>query len=255
MKLVSWNVNGLRACLGKGFLDYCTQENADVICLQETKLQPEQAVFELHGYHRYFYSAEKKGYSGTLIYTRVKPLNAWNGIGVEAHSHEGRAITLEFEDYYLVNVYVPNSQNELARIDYRMQWEDDLRAYLKDLDSKKPVILCGDLNVAHQEMDLKNPKTNRMNPGFTDQEREKMNALLASGFADTFRTLHPEEITYSWWSYRNPNWQTNNKGRRLDHIWTTPNLEDRLVAVKILKEARNWERPSDHVPVIAEIKR
>ena len=188
MKLISWDVNGLRACLKKGFEDTFNQLDADVFCIQETKMQPGQADFAPEGYTEYINSAEKKGYSGTLIYTRVKPLNAWNGIGVEAHSHEGRAITLEFEDYYLVNVYVPNSQNELARIDYRMQWEDDLRAYLKDLDSKKPVILCGDLNVAHEDIDLKNPGPNRGAAGFSDQERGKLNELLAAGFTDSFAT-------------------------------------------------------------------
>ena len=203
MKLISWNVNGLRACLKKGFEDTFNQLDADVFCIQETKMQPGQADFAPEGYAEYINSAEKKGYSGTLIYTRVKPLNAWNGIGVEAHSHEGRAITLEFEDYYLVNVYVPNSQNELARIDYRMQWEDDLRAYLKDLDSKKPVILCGDLNVAHEDIDLKNPGPNRGAAGFSDQERGKLNELLAAGFTDSFRYLYPDATgMYSWWSMR-----------------------------------------------------
>ena len=195
MKLVSWNVNGLRSCLTKGFLEYVKNEDPDVICLQETKLQPEQAVFELEGYHRYFYSAEKKGYSGTAVLTRQEPMSVVFGFGDDIHRHEGRVITAEYPDFYLVCCYTPNSQDGLKRLDYRMQWEDDLRAYLMELDRTKPVVYCGDLNVAHQEMDLKNPKTNRMNPGFTDQEREKMTALLASGFADTFRTLHPEEVT------------------------------------------------------------
>ena len=192
MKLVSWNVNGLRACLGKGFLDYCTQENADVICLQETKLQPEQAVFELHGYHRYFYSAEKKGYSGTAILTKQAPLSVRYGLGLDEHDHEGRLITAEYPEFYLVCCYTPNSQDGLKRLDYRMQWEDALHAYLLRLDAEKPVVYCGDLNVAHEEIDIKNPKANRQNAGFSDEERAKMTQLLAAGFADTFRRLHPD---------------------------------------------------------------
>ena len=233
MKFVSWNVNGLRACLKKGFEDTFNQLDADVFCIQETKMQPGQADFAPEGYTEYINSAEKKGYSGTLIYTRVKPLNAWNGIGVEAHSHEGRAITLEFEDYYLVNVYVPNSQNELARIDYRMQWEDDLRAYLKDLDSKKPVILCGDLNVAHTEMDIKNAKTNRMSAGFTD----------------SFRYLYPDATgMYSWWSMRFRA-RERNAGWRIDYFIVSRRIADRIRAAEIHNEIFG----SDHCPVELQI--
>ena len=227
MKLVSWNVNGLRSCLTKGFLEYVKQEDPDVICLQETKLQPEQAVFELEGYHRYFYSAEKKGYSGTAVLTRQEPMSVVFGFGDDIHRHEGRVITAEYPDFYLVCCYTPNSQDGLKRLDYRMQWEDDLRAYLMELDRTKPVVYCGDLNVAHQEMDLKNPKTNRMNPGFTDQEREKMTALLSSGFADTFRTLHPEEVTYSWWSYRF-HAREKNVGWRIDYFIVSRRLLPRV---------------------------
>ena len=224
MKLISWNVNGLRACLKKGFEDTFNQLDADVFCIQETKMQPGQADFAPEGYTEYINSAEKKGYSGTLIYTRVKPLNAWNGIGVEAHSHEGRAITLEFEDYYLVNVYVPNSQNELARIDYRMQWEDDLRAYLKDLDSKKPVILCGDLNVAHEDIDLKNPGPNRG----------------AAGFSDTGM--------YSWWSMRFRA-RERNAGWRIDYFLVSDRLAPQIKKAEILMDVQG----SDHCPVLLEL--
>lgn len=248
MKLVSWNVNGLRSCLTKGFLEYVKNEDADVICLQETKLQPEQAVFELEGYHRYFYSAEKKGYSGTAVLTKEEPLSVVFGFGDDIHRHEGRVITAEYPDFYLVCCYTPNSQDGLKRLDYRMQWEDDLRAYLMELDRTKPVVYCGDLNVAHQEMDLKNPKTNRMNPGFTDQEREKMTALLASGFADTFRTLHPEEITYSWWSYRF-HAREKNVGWRIDYFIVSLRLLPRVTGAAIRTEVYG----SDHCPVVLEI--
>ena len=244
MKLVSWNVNGLRSCLTKGFLEYVKNEDADVICLQETKLQPEQAVFELEGYHRYFYSAEKKGYSGTAVLTKEEPLSVVFGFGDDIHRHEGRVITAEYPDFYLVCCYTPNSQDGLKRLDYRMQWEDDLRAYLMELDRTKPVVYCGDLNVAHQEMDLKNPKTNRMNPGFTDQEREKMTALLASGFADTFRTLHPEEITYSWWSYRF-HAREKNAGWRIDYFLVSNRLLPQVTGAAIHSEIYG----SDHCPV------
>ena len=248
-KLISWNVNGIRACIGKGFSEAFAALDADILCLQETKVQEGQVDFAPEGYHCYWNYAEKKGYSGTLIYTRVKPLNAWNGIGVEAHSHEGRAITLEFEDYYLVNVYVPNSQNELARIDYRMQWEDDLRAYLKDLDSKKPVILCGDLNVAHEDIDLKNPGPNRRNPGFTDEEREKMTKLLDSGFVDTFRYLYPDKTgAYSWWSYRF-NARKNNAGWRIDYFIVSERLKDKIRNADIWSEVLG----SDHCPVVLDL--
>ena len=248
MKLVSWNVNGLRSCLTKGFLEYVKNEDADVICLQETKLQPEQAVFELEGYHRYFYSAEKKGYSGTAVLTKEEPLSVVFGFGDDIHRHEGRVITAEYPDFYLVCCYTPNSQDGLKRLDYRMQWEDDLRTYLMELDRTKPVVYCGDLNVAHQEMDLKNPKTNRMNPGFTDQEREKMTALLASGFADTFRTLHPEEVTYSWWSYRF-HAREKNVGWRIDYFIVSQRLLPRVTGAAIRTEVYG----SDHCPVVLEI--
>ena len=249
MKLISWNVNGLRACLKKGFEDTFNQLDADVFCIQETKMQPGQADFAPEGYTEYINSAEKKGYSGTLIYTRVKPLNAWNGIGVEAHSHEGRAITLEFEDYYLVNVYVPNSQNELARIDYRMQWEDALHAYLLRLDAEKPVVYCGDLNVAHEEIDIKNPKANRQNAGFSDEERAKMTELLSSGFADTFRRLHPNLAgVYSWWSYRF-HARENNAGWRIDYFIVSERLLPRVLSSEIRTDVFG----SDHCPVVLEL--
>ena len=248
MKFISWNVNGLRACLKKGFEDTFNALDADFFCVQETKMQPGQADFAPAGYTEYIYSAEKKGYSGTAIWAKTPALSVNYGIDCEAHSHEGRAITLEYPNFYLVNLYVPNSQNELARIDYRMQWEDDLRAYLMELDRTKPVVYCGDLNVAHQEMDLKNPKTNRMNPGFTDQEREKMTALLASGFADTFRTLHPEEITYSWWSYRF-HAREKNVGWRIDYFIVSRRLLPRVTGAAIRTEVYG----SDHCPVVLEI--
>ena len=245
MKLVSWNVNGLRSCLTKGFLEYVKQEDPDVICLQETKLQPEQAVFELEGYHRYFYSAEKKGYSGTAVLTRQEPISMVFGFGDDIHRHEGRVITAEYPDFYLVCCYTPNSQDGLKRLDYRMQWEDDLRAYLMELDRTKPVVYCGDLNVAHQEMDLKNPKTNRMNPGFTDQEREKMTCLLSSGFTDSFRYLYPDtEGIYSWWSYRF-NARKNNAGWRIDYFLISDRLRPALQRADILQDIMG----SDHCPV------
>ena len=248
MKLVSWNVNGLRACLGKGFLDYCAQENADVICLQETKLQPEQAVFELDGYHRYFYSAEKKGYSGTACWCKTAPLAVTTGIGLEQHDHEGRVLTLEYPGFYLVNCYTPNSQDGLKRLDYRMEWEDAFRAYLLALDAKKPVILCGDLNVAHTEMDIKNAKTNRMSAGFTDQERAKMTELLAAGFADSFRVVHPDEVKYSWWSYRF-HAREKNAGWRIDYFIVSRRIADRIRAAEIHNEIFG----SDHCPVELQI--
>lgn len=249
MKLVSWNVNGLRSCLTKGFLEYVKNEDPDVICLQETKLQPEQAVFELEGYHRYFYSAEKKGYSGTAVLTRQEPLSVVFGFGNDIHRHEGRVITAEYPEFYLVCCYTPNSQDGLKRLDYRMQWEDDLRAYLMELDRTKPVVYCGDLNVAHQEMDLKNPKTNRMNPGFTDQEREKMTCLLSSGFTDSFRYLYPDtEGIYSWWSYRF-NARKNNAGWRIDYFIVSDRLRDKIKRAEILTTVEG----SDHCPVLLEL--
>jgi exodeoxyribonuclease-3 len=244
VKLVSWNVNGLRACLGKGFLDYVRSEDPDVICLQETKLQPEQAVFELPGYHRYFNSADKKGYSGTAILTRTEPLSVTCDFGEDVHRHEGRIITAEYPDFYLVCCYTPNAQDGLRRLDYRMLWEDDLRAYLQSLDRVKPVVYCGDLNVAHEEIDLKNPKTNRMNAGFTDQEREKFSTLLASGFTDSFRFKYPEQVTYSWWSYRFQARQKN-AGWRIDYFVISDRLREKMDDARIHTEILG----SDHCPV------
>lgn len=249
MKLVSWNVNGLRACLGKGFLDYVKDENPDIVCLQETKLQPEQAVFELDGYHRFFHSADKKGYSGTAILTKEEPLSVTYDFGEDIHRHEGRIITAEYPDFYLVCCYTPNSQDGLKRLPYRMQWEDDLRGYLKELDAVKPVVYCGDLNVAHKEIDLKNPKSNRMNPGFSDQEREKMSVLLTSGFTDSFRYLHPDEANiYSWWSYRF-HARENNAGWRIDYFI----VSDRLAPQIRSAEIRTAVYGSDHCPVVLEL--
>ena len=245
MRLVTWNVNGLRACLGKGFLDFFRAADADVLCLQETKLQPDQIQLELPGYALYWNSAEKKGYSGTAVFTRVPPLSVACGIGVEEHDHEGRVITAEFADFYLVCCYTPNAQEGLARIDYRMQWEDDLRDYLMELDRAKPVILCGDLNVAHQEIDLKNPKTNRGNAGFSDQEREKMTKLLGSGFTDTFRALYPDRTgAYTWWSYRFSA-RKNNAGWRIDYFIVSDRLMGRVEDQIIHSEVTG----SDHCPV------
>ena len=250
LKLVSWNVNGLRACLKKGFAEAFQALDADAVCIQETKMQPGQADFDPAGYTEYINSAEKKGYSGTLIYTRRPPLSAVNGIGIEAHSHEGRAITLEYENFYLVNVYVPNSQNELARIDYRMQWEDDLRAYLQGLDAKKPVILCGDMNVAHQEIDLKNAKSNRGNAGFTDEERSKLTELLEAGFVDSFRHLYPDKTgAYSWWSYLY-HARDNNAGWRIDYFIVSDRLRAQVAESKILAQVMG----SDHCPVELDLR-
>ncbi len=245
MKFVSWNVNGLRACVTKGFKDVFNELNADCFCLQETKLQEGQIDLDLPGYEQYWNYAEKKGYSGTAIFTRIHPLSVSYGIGVEEHDHEGRVITLEFEDYYLVTCYTPNSQNELARLPYRMTWEDAFREYLMKLDSKKPVIVCGDLNVAHNEIDLKNPKTNRKNAGFSDEEREKMTMLLSNGFTDTFRHFYPDkEQIYSWWSYRFKA-REKNAGWRIDYFLVSdrfvPHLQDATIETEILG--------SDHCPV------
>lgn len=244
MKLISWNVNGLRAVLKKDFAASFAALDADVFCVQETKCQPGEADFAPEGYTSYFYSAEKKGYSGTACWSRVEPLSVSYGIGVEEHSHEGRAITLEFENFYLVNVYVPNAQEGLARIDYRMRWEDDLRAYLLALDAKKPVVLCGDLNVAHNEIDLKNPGPNRGRAGFSDQKREKMTALLQSGFCDTFRTLYPDTVKYSWWSYRFRA-REKNAGWRIDYFIVSRRLMDAVTDADILTDVYG----SDHCPV------
>ena len=249
MKLVSWNVNGLRACLGKGFLDYVRSEDPDVICLQETKLQPEQAVFELPGYHRYFNSADKKGYSGTAILTKTEPLSVTCDFGEDVHRHEGRIITAEYPDFYLVCCYTPNAQDGLRRLDYRMLWEDDLRAYLQSLDRVKPVVYCGDLNVAHEEIDLKNPKANRGNAGFSDEERAKMTELLAAGFTDTFRFLYPDVTgVYSWWSYRFRA-RENNAGWRIDYFIVSDRLRPRIAAAEIRTEVFG----SDHCPVVLEL--
>ena len=252
MKLVSWNVNGLRACLGKGFMDFLTSENPDVICIQETKMQKEQANFELGEYHDYWNSADKKGYSGTAIFSKVEPLSVSYDIGVEEHSHEGRVITAEYEDFFLVCVYTPNAQPELKRLDYRMSWEDDFRAYLTKLHEEKgkPVVVCGDMNVAHKPIDLKNPKSNVGNPGFSYEERGKMTELLASGFVDTFRHFYPDkEFAYSWWSYR-ARARENNVGWRIDYFLTTEDMTDRLEDSKILPEIMG----SDHCPVELIIK-
>ena len=249
MKLISWNVNGLRACLGKGFGDYFARENADFFCLQETKMQPGQAEIPAEGYHEYFYSAEKKGYSGTAILTKHEPLSVSYGMGSELHDHEGRLITLEYEDFYMVTVYTPNSQRELTRLQYRLCWEEDFRMYLKKLDEKKPVIVCGDLNVAHQEIDLKNPKTNQNNAGFTPQERAAMTKLLSSGFVDTFRHLYPDVTgAYSWWSYMF-NARAKNAGWRIDYFLVSERIKDKITDAAIHSDVMG----SDHCPVVLEI--
>lgn len=245
MKFISWNVNGIRACMGKGFLDFFKETDADIFCLQETKLQAGQIDLELPGYHQYWNYAEKKGYSGTAIFAKEEALKVTYGIGVEEHDHEGRVITLEYPDFYFVTVYTPNSQNELARLDYRMKWEDDFLAYLKRLEVSKPVIFCGDLNVAHKEIDLKNPKTNRKNAGFTDEERGKFTALVDAGFIDTFRYFYPDlEGVYSWWSYRFSA-RAKNAGWRIDYFLTSASLKDRLQDAMIYNEVMG----SDHCPV------
>lgn len=244
MKFISWNVNGLRACVGKEFEQQFKDLDADFFCLQETKMQAGQLDISFPGYESYWNYADKKGYSGTAIYTKHKPLSVTYGIDIDEHDHEGRVITLEMEDFYLVTVYTPNSQDGLRRLEYRMKWEDDFQAYLHKLDEKKPVIVCGDMNVAHQEIDLKNPKTNRKNAGFTDEEREKMTQLLSNGFIDTFRTLYPEQVTYSWWSYRFRA-REKNTGWRIDYFLISERLKDRLEDAKIHTEIMG----SDHCPV------
>ena len=244
MKFISWNVNGLRACVGKDFEQQFKDLNADFFCLQETKMQAGQLDLSFPGYESYWNYADKKGYSGTAIYTKHKPLNVTYGIDIDEHDHEGRVITLEMDDFYLVTVYTPNSQDGLRRLEYRMKWEDDFQAYLHKLDEKKPVIVCGDMNVAHQEIDLKNPKTNHKNAGFTDEEREKMTQLLSNGFIDTFRTLYPEQVTYSWWSYRFRA-REKNTGWRIDYFLISERLKDRLEDAKIHTEIMG----SDHCPV------
>lgn len=244
MKLISWNVNGLRACVGKGFADIFEQLDADFFCLQETKMQAGQLDLQFLGYQSYWNYADKKGYSGTAIYTRHTPISVAYGIDIDEHDHEGRVITLEMADFYLVCCYTPNSQDGLKRLDYRMKWEDDFRAYLMRLDEKKPVILCGDLNVAHEEIDLKNPKTNHQSAGFTDDERQKMTQLLDSGFTDSFRFKYPEEVQYSWWSYRFQA-RAKNVGWRIDYFIISNRLQDRLQDAKIHTEVMG----SDHCPV------
>ena len=245
MKLISWNVNGLRACVQKGFLDLFQKADADIFCIQESKLQEGQISLDLPGYYQYWNYAQKKGYSGTAIFTKQEPLTVTYGIGIPEHDTEGRVITLEFPEFYMVTCYTPNSQNELARLPYRMQWEDAFRGYLLSLDAKKPVILCGDLNVAHQEIDLKNPKTNRQNAGFTDEERSKMTELLESGFTDTFRHFYPDqENIYSWWSYRFKA-REKNAGWRIDYFITSKRLDDKLTDAKIHTDIFG----SDHCPV------
>ena len=249
IKFISWNVNGLRACEGKGFSDIFRQLDADFFCLQETKMQAGQLDLHFDGYESYWNYADKKGYSGTAIFTRRKPFNVTYGIGIDEHDHEGRVITMEMDDFYLVTVYTPNSQDELRRLDYRMRWEDDFQAYLQQLDQKKPVIVCGDMNVAHQEMDLKNPKTNRRNAGFTDEEREKFTQLLGKGFVDTFRWKYPEQVTYSWWSYRFQARQKN-AGWRIDYFVTSERLKPRIDDAIIHTEIYG----SDHCPVELVLK-
>lgn len=250
IKMVSWNVNGLRACVGKGFLDFFKETDADIFCLQETKLQEGQIDLELPGYHQYWNYAEKKGYSGTAMFTKEEPVSVTYGIGIEEHDREGRVIAAEFPEYYVITCYTPNSQNELARLDYRMEWEDAWRSYLKGLEQKKPVIFCGDLNVAHTEIDLKNPKTNRNNAGFTDQERNKFTELLNAGFVDTYRYFYPEqEGAYSWWSYRFKA-REKNAGWRIDYFCVSESLKDRLEGARIHADIFG----SDHCPVELDLR-
>ena len=250
MKFISWNVNGLRAVMGKGFAEAFAQLNADFFCLQETKMQAGQLDLEFEGYHSYWNYADKKGYSGTAIFSKHEPIDVTYGMGIDEHDHEGRVITLEMPEFYLVTCYTPNSQDELRRLDYRMRWEDDFRAYLLALDQKKPVIVCGDLNVAHQEIDLKNPKTNRRNAGFTDEERAKMTTLLAAGFTDTFRHFYPDRTDiYSWWSYRFRA-REKNAGWRIDYFLTSKRLDDKLTAATIHTDIMG----SDHCPVEVDIQ-
>ena len=249
MKFISWNVNGLRACVGKDFEQQFKDFNADFFCLQETKMQAGQLDLSFPGYESYWNYADKKGYSGTAIFTKHKPLSVTYGINIDEHDHEGRVITLEMDDFYLVTVYTPNSQDELRRLEYRMKWEDDFQSYLHKLDEIKPVIVCGDMNVAHQEIDLKNPKTNHRNAGFTDEEREKMTQLLNNGFIDTFRTLYPEQVTYSWWSYRFRA-REKNTGWRIDYFLISERLKDRLEDAKIHTEIMG----SDHCPIEITLK-
>lgn len=249
MRFISWNVNGFRACLGKGFEEFFNSQDADFFCIQESKMQPGQADFEPEGYFQYWNSAEKKGYSGTAVFTKHEPLSVFYGIGKEEHDHEGRAITLEYEDFYLLNVYTPNSQKELARLGYRMEWEDALRTYISKLDESKPVIYCGDLNVAHNEIDLKNPKTNRKNAGFSDEERGKFTELLDAGFSDTYRTLYPDKVEYSWWSYMRKA-RENNAGWRIDYFVVSNRIMEKVKDSFIMTDIMG----SDHCPVGIDIE-
>lgn len=250
MKFISWNVNGLRACVQKGFMDFFREADADIFCIQESKLQEGQIELDMPGYYQYWNYAVKKGYSGTAVFTKHKPTAVSFGIGTEEHDQEGRVITLEYEEYYLVTVYTPNSQNELARLPYRMRWEEDFLAYLKRLEEKKPVVFCGDLNVAHKEIDLKNPKTNRKNAGFTDEERQKFTELLEAGFVDTFRYFYPDmEGIYSWWSYRFSA-RAKNAGWRIDYFCVSESLKGRLADAKILTDVMG----SDHCPIELDMK-
>lgn len=248
MKMVSWNVNGIRACMGKGFMDFFNEIDADIFCLQETKMQPGQLEIETPGYFQYMNSAEKKGYSGTMVFTKKEPTHVTYGLGIEKHDHEGRVITCEYEDFYLVTVYTPNSKDGLLRLDYRMVWEDDFKAYLHTLNETKPVIVCGDMNVAKEEIDLKNPKTNRKNAGFSDEEREKMRILQNSGFVDSYRYLYPDKIEYSWWSYRFKA-REKNAGWRIDYFLVSEESKDKIKEAKIHTDVFG----SDHCPVSLEI--
>jgi exodeoxyribonuclease-3 len=249
MKFISWNVNGFRACLEKGFGEFFDEQDADFVCIQETKMQPGQAAFEPEGYYQYWYSAEKKGYSGTAIFTKHEPISVQYGLGIPEHDKEGRAITLEFEEFYFLCVYTPNAQRELARLDYRMEWEDALRTYITELDSKKPVVYCGDLNVAHEEIDLKNPKTNHFSAGFSDEERAKFSELLSYGFKDTFRTLYPDTVSYSWWSYMY-HAREKNVGWRIDYFVVSNRLFEKVRDSFILGQIMG----SDHCPVGIEME-
>ena len=248
MKMVSWNVNGIRACMGKGFMDFFQEIDADIFCLQETKMQPGQLEIETPGYFQYMNSAEKKGYSGTMVFTKKEPMNVTYGLGIEEHDHEGRVITCEYEDFYLVTVYTPNSKDGLLRLDYRMVWEDDFKAYLHKLNETKPVVVCGDMNVAKEEIDLKNPKTNRKNAGFSDEEREKMRILQNSGFVDSYRYLYPDKVEYSWWSYRFKA-REKNAGWRIDYFLVSEESKDKIKEAKIHTDVFG----SDHCPVSLEI--
>lgn len=248
MKMVSWNVNGIRACMGKGFMDFFQEIDADIFCLQETKMQPGQLEIETPGYFQYMNSAEKKGYSGTMVFTKKEPIHVTYGLGIEEHDHEGRVITCEYEDFYLVTVYTPNSKDGLLRLDYRMVWEDDFKTYLHKLNESKPVIVCGDMNVAKEEIDLKNPKTNRKNAGFSDEECEKMRILQNSGFVDSYRYLYPDKVEYSWWSYRFKA-REKNAGWRIDYFLVSEESKDKIKEAKIHTDVFG----SDHCPVSLEI--